>query len=75
MSFRCPSLPCGALIRFVDDEVFDTCLTVGVDDVVSLLKDGGGVKHLLDLGHDEAQGYANVLDAVRYFLSRVAPLI
>ena len=51
---------------------FDMGLSVGADRVVSILKDRSGAKQL---EHDDAQKYADILDAVRSFITRAMLLI
>ena len=62
-------------MRTAPSEGIHIGLSIGVDRVVSLLKDKSGVGQILHLKRDEAQEYANILDAVRYFITRVTSLI
>lgn len=53
----------------------DTGLTLEADHVVSLLKNTSRAEQLLALERDQVQKYANILDAVRYFIRRMSRLI
>lgn len=52
------------------EERIDTGPSEEADHVVTLLEDESGFRQFLDLGRDETQEYANILDAVRYFTIR-----
>ena len=49
--------------------------SIGVDHVVSLLRVESGSRELPNLTRSKAKEYANILDAVRYFMVRVMSLI
>ena len=53
----------------------DTSLTLEADRVVSLLGNTGRAGQLLALERHQVQKYANILDAVRYFIRRMSRLI